>query len=471
MMKPVSDTSDERSVSIFSRVVSRLTYKFSRLLERLSPVDDEDYEWHQDVNRAYIQQTPIRSRVILYTAVLALIALFVWAAVAQVDEVTRGEGKVIPSRQVQVVQSLDGGVVTEIVVKDGDVVNAGDLLVRLDVTRFESMFRENQAELLALQAKEERLRALIDGRDFVAPPGVQELAPDVVKQELALYVSRRDELSAEIAIADQQLIQREQELIEAVSRNRNARRAYELASRELYVTRPLMTSGAVSEVELLRLEREVSTLRGEQDQSIAQVESVKSAIAEAKRKREEVVLGFKSRNGEELSETTGRLNSIKESSLGLSDRVKLTAVRSPVRGTVKRLFYNTIGGVVLPGKEVVEIVPLDDSLLLEARIRPSDIAFLGAGQKAMVKFTAYDFVVYGGLEAKVEHIGVDTVLDEEGNPFYNVRVRTLESSFGEDRPIIPGMIAEVDILTGKKSILAYLMKPISRARQYALTER
>ena len=156
---------------------------------------------------------------------------------------------------------------------------------------------------------------------------------------------------------------------------------------------------------------------------------------------------------------------------GLSDRVKGAEIRSPVNGTVKQLYHYTIGGVVLPGREVIEIVPADDTLLLEARIRPKDIAFLMPGQQALVKFTAYDFVVYGGLEGVVEHIGADTVMDEDGQPFYEVTVRTHESRLAEDKPIIPGMVVEVDILTGKKSVLAYLMKPILRAKQYALTER
>jgi adhesin transport system membrane fusion protein len=165
------------------------------------------------------------------------------------------------------------------------------------------------------------------------------------------------------------------------------------------------------------------------------------------------------------------MNGLREAGTGLSDRVKQTELRSPVNGTVKQLYYNTVGGVVLPGKDIIEVVPLDDTLLLEVRIRPQDIAFLVPEQAALVKFTAYDFVVYGGLDGVVEHIGADTVMDEEGNPFYEVNVRTLEASLGENKPIIPGMTVEVDILTGKKTILAYLMKPVLRARQHALTER
>jgi adhesin transport system membrane fusion protein len=227
----------------------------------------------------------------------------------------------------------------------------------------------------------------------------------------------------------------------------------------------------VSEVEMLRLEREVSSLRGDLAQAESQINGANAAIKEARRNVEEVGLQFKNNIGEQLSKVTAEIERLKATSSGLSDRVKQTAIRSPVRGTIKRLFFNTIGGVVLPGDEVVEVVPLDDTLLLEARVNPKDIAHLFPGQEALVKFTAYDFVVHGGLKATVEHIGADTVMDEDGNPYYTVKVRTIESSLGEDKPIIPGMVAEVDILTGKKTVLAYLLKPVLRGKQYALSER
>jgi adhesin transport system membrane fusion protein len=233
----------------------------------------------------------------------------------------------------------------------------------------------------------------------------------------------------------------------------------------------LLSSGAVSEVEILRLKREVSRLRGESEQSSAQVTRARSAIEEARSKLAQVELDFRNTRRNELADATATLNSLSEGSLGLSDRVKQTEVRSPVRGTIKRLLVNTEGGVVMPGRDVAEIVPLDDTLLLEAKIAPRDIAFLRPGQPALVRFTAYDFVVYGGLEGEVESIGADTIADDQGNAYYLVRVRTEKPNFGDELPIIPGMVAEVDIKTGRKSVLAYLMKPVLRAKQYALTER
>ena len=237
------------------------------------------------------------------------------------------------------------------------------------------------------------------------------------------------------------------------------------------MTKPLIASGAVSEVELLRLERDVGRFRGERDMASAQISRIQASINEANRKVEEVSLTFRNESGKELAETMSRLNSLAEGSVGLSDKVNRSVLRSPVKGTVKRLLINTVGGVVQPGKDVVEVVPLEDNLLLEARVQPRDIAFLRPGQKAVVKFTAYDYSIYGGLEGKLEHIGADSVVDEKGNAFYTVRVRTNQSTLGNNLPVIPGMVAEVDIITGEKSVLSYLLKPVLRAKARAFSER
>src|SRR5690606_4483693 len=244
-----------------------------------------------------------------------------------------------------------------------------------------------------------------------------------------------------------------------------------MSQQEFNVTKPLVRSGAVSEVELLHLERDVARLRGERDQAAAQISHIQSAIAGATQKIHGVELGVRNQLRGELSDTMARLGSLSEGSRTLQDRVKHAEVRSPVRGTVKRLLVNTVGGVVQPGKEVVEIVPLDDALILEAKIAPKDIAFLRPGQDALVKFSAYDFAIYGGLEAHLEQISADTVVDDKGVAYYQVRLRTVETSLGENLPIIPGMMADVDILTGKKSILTYLLKPVLRAKANALSER
>ncbi len=432
---------------------------------------DIPHNWQQDAHAAFVVQQPLRARALLYGVAIIVVLLVIWSSVAEIDEVTRGQGRVIPSQKIQVIQSQDGGVVTEIMVHEGDLVEKGQLLISLDQTRFQSTFRENRAEYQALEVKAARLRAVAEKTDFFPAKDLLEAVPRIVVQELALFESSRAELLAEQQIAEQQLIQREQELVEVTARKKQLAQSLKLVQRELAVTRPMIASGAVSEVELLRLEREVNQLSGEHQQSLAQGKRIEASIREAQSKLREVELEFTNEVREELADTITRINSLQETGTGLSDKVLQTAIRSPVRGTIKQLFYNTVGGVVLPGKEIVEVVPLDDTLLLEVRIRPQDIAFLVPGQKSMIKFTAYDFVIYGGMEGVVEQIGADTIKDEDGNPFYNVRIRTREPSFDEDKPIIPGMTVEADILTGKKSILAYLMKPVLRAKQYALTER
>jgi adhesin transport system membrane fusion protein len=443
-----------------------------RLFRRWVPDrTEEDLDWVSDAEWARLQQEPVRARVVLRTIGLVLLALLLWAAFAEVDEVTRGIGKVIPSRQLQIIQAVDGGIVSEILVREGQVVEPGQLLLKIDETRFVSSLRENRAEYMSLRAKAGRLRALAEGSALVMPPEVERDFPQIALQERNLYESRRMELDAQVGIARQQLAQRNQEIVEVKARRDQASQAYELTLQELKATKPLVGSGAVSEVEVLRLERDVSRFKGERDQAAAQIVRIQSAIAEATRKVQEVELNFRNQARIELADVSGKLNALTESSTALSDRVKHSNVKSPVKGTVKRLLVNTVGGVVQPGNEIIEIVPLEDALLLEANISPRDIAFLRPGQEAIVRFTAYDFTIYGGLEAVVDQIGADTITDEDGNAFYVVRVRTLESSLGENLPIIPGMVAEVDIMTGKKTVLSYLMKPILRAKAHALSER
>lgn len=444
-----------------------------KLLGRLPRESDDNLvDFARDGDAAMLYQEPLRARILIRLIGLSILIFLIWAALAQVDEVTRGSGKVIPSRQLQIIQSVDGGVVSEILVKEGELVQQDQLLMQIDQTRFVSSVRESRAQYLSLQARAARLRALADGVPFVPPEEVLKEDPETVRQEAQLYAARRDELEAGIAIARQQLTQRQQEMAEMRAKRDQAAQGYELTSRELSVTRPLIQSGAVSEVELLRLERDVVRYRGERDMAGAQIARIQAAIAEAQRKIEERELTFRNEAGKELSEVMGKLNALTETEVGLSDRVKHSAIRSPVKGAVKRLLVTTVGGVVQPGKEVVEIVPVEDALILEAKIQPKDIAFLRPGQHALVRFTAFDFAIYGGLEGTLEHIGADTVTDEEGNAFYVVRVRTNRPDFGNaNLAIMPGMVADVDIMTGKKSVLSYLMKPILRAKNYAFTER
>ncbi len=470
----------QRPIALLRRLLGGLEWLRARLqpgfdswVNRAINVEKEREQqgFAADSDYAILQQEPLRARVLLKSIAVAFAVFVMWAAVTQVDEVTRGEGKVIPSRQLQVLQSLDGGVVDEILIHEGDIVESDQILLRIDQTRFVSSVRESRVQYTALVAKAARLRALAEGGAFTVSDEVLQEDPKTAEEERRLFESRRSELETTISIARQQLAQRQQELVEVRARHEQATKAHELAARELAVTKPLIGSGAVSEVELLRLERDVARFRGEREMAAAQIGRLQSAINEANRKIEEVTLAFRNEAGKELGETMARLKSLAEGGVGLSDKVSRSVLRSPVKGTVKRLLVNTVGGVVQPGKDIVEIVPLEDNLLLEARVHPRDIAFLHPGQKAVVKFTAYDFAIYGGLEGKLEHIGADTVIDDKGNAFYVVRVRTHQPTLGNNLPVIPGMVAEVDIVTGEKSVLSYLLKPVLRARARAFSER
>jgi adhesin transport system membrane fusion protein len=437
----------------------------------LDPLHEQPKDWVTDSDWAKLQQEPVRARALLRVIALIIFLLIVWAAFAPLDEVARGEGKVIPSSQLQIIQSFDGGVVQEVLVREGQVVEKGDLLLRIDPTRFIATFRENRAEYASLQARAARLQALTANTTLVFANDLVADAPDIVKHERSLYESNRKELDEQLSISRSQLDQRSEELNEVRAKLTQVTRALELSTQELKVTKPLLASGAISEVEILRLEGEVSNARGAREQALSQESRLLLAVQEAEGKLRETELLASNKWRNELSEVLSKIASLSETSTGLADKIKYAEIRSPVRGTVQRVFTNTVGGVVQPGHEVVEMVPLDDQLLIEAKVSPKDIAFLHPGQEAIVKFTAYDFVVYGGLKGKVEHISPDTITDEKERTFYIVRVRTERAGFDPSLPIMSGMMTQVDILTGKKTVLAYLLKPVLRAQQNAMTER
>lgn len=449
-----------------------LTKPVHYLLEKWVPTKTQEVQsWEVEAEEELIEQMPLRAKKILYGVALVLLVLLLWASLAKVDEVTRGEGKVVPSKQVQVIQSLDGGIVSEILVHEGQTIAVGDPLVRIDETRAISSLRENQSQIISLLAKQARLEALAEDKPFNPPPQVEKDYPEVYAQEYGSYISSRDALASQVGMARDQLTQRQRELSEVRAKMEQAERGLELSNQELTLTRPLQSSGAVSEVDLIRLERQTAQLRGEREQARAQIGRVQSSIDEASRKISETEQTYRSKVRTELSETTAKLNSISETSVALNDKVVQSTLKSPVNGTVSRLYSNTIGGVIQPGKEVLEVVPSDDTLVLETKIQLKDIAFITLNQPATVKLTAYDYTIYGILEAKVVGVSADSQVDEKGNAFYIVRVRTLKSSLGKNLPIIPGMAAQVDIMTGKKTVLSYLLKPVLKARSYAFTER
>jgi len=427
-----------------------------------------------EVSKALIEDAPRVIRLTIWGLIAFVAFCLLWAHFAVVDEVTRGDGKAIPSSRLQKIQNLEGGIVSELFVREGQIVNIGDPLLRLDDTRFASNVGETEADRLALLLRVERLSAEVQGRELVVADEVREKVPRQAENEEQLFNSRRQQLLDEVAGLEEQLTQRRQELREFASKQNQFRNSLDLLRQEIRMSEPLVAEGAISPVEVLRLKRAEVESRGQLQATTLAMPRAESAIKEVERKIDETRGRFRSDALTQLNEARTDLSKIQSTGKALEDRVNRTLVTSPVRGIVKQLLVNTIGGVIQPGSDLVEIVPLGENLLVEARIRPQDIAFLHPGQEAMVKFTAYDYTIYGGLKAELEQIGADTVTDDDGNSFYVIKLRTNKSHLGsEGHPllIIPGMVASVDIITGKKSVLSYLLKPIIRARAEALRER
>lgn len=434
---------------------------------------DADFATHRV--RAEVQGPSPVAFLVLGAVVVFFIIAFVWAKYTVIDEVTRGEGKVIPSSKVQVVQNLEGGIVKEILVRSGDLVARNEVLMRLETTGFGADVGELEARKLALMGSVARLEAEVEGRDLEFSPAFLAEAPEVAQAERELMQVRQQNLRVQIAILEGQADQRRQELVELRGKLDQARSSLALVREEMDITKPLVDKGVVPRIEYLRLKREVNDLQGEIRATELAIPRAEAALQEASERIEEKYLTFRSEARTELNAKRAELAAIEEKLVGAEDRVQRTEIRSPVNGVIKTLHVQTVGGVVKPGMDILEVVPVDDTLLVEAKIRPADIGFLRPGQEATVKFTAYDFAIYGGLDGTVESISADTIKDDEKDEsFYLVTVRTKDSTLrhnGKDLALMPGMVASVDILTGKRSILDYLLKPILKAKSNALTER
>lgn len=445
--------------------------KINRLFRRLP---EEDVDFATDIRATILSQTPQGGRLIIWATLVLLFIFLIWAAFSELEEVTRGEGKVVPSSHVQVIQNLEGGIVSEILVNVGDKVKKDQLLVRLDQTRFSSSFEENRAKYLSNKAKSARLKAEAAGTALVIPEDVLKERPDIAARERQLYESRRMELNSSIEIKRQQIAQRTQEVKELEAKLEELNRTYSLLQKEISMIKPLVKKGAASDVEVLQLERQASQMEGEINRTRHEIPRARSKLEESQVALREMNLNFRNKANTESNEVLREVDESASSSLALKDRLDRTSVRSPVDGIVNRVMVKTVGGVVQPGMDIVEIVPMHGNLEVEAKIKPSDIAFLHPGQKATIKFTAYDYTIYGSLNAELEHVGADSITDEKGNSFFLVRLRTDKNYLGTDKnplPIMPGMIATVDILTGKKTVLSYILKPVLKARYMALRER
>ncbi len=427
-----------------------------------------------DTYAAEVESTPLISHAILWVSVVFLLVALVWANFARLDEVAHADGRVIPSSKVQVIQNLEGGILSEVLVKAGDTVAKGQSIIRLDDTRFASSFNEGKLSSQALIATAARLEAELSGEPFSAPPDFLAEHAALVENELKLYQSRQNELNSALSILDEQINQHRQALAELMSEEQKLRLNAALAREELSLTKPLVETGAVSRVELLRLEIAVNESVGRLEVIRSTIPKAQAVIDETREKLEERRAQFVSAAQSELNELQTQLGRLNISNVALEDRFNRTDVQSPVDGTVKQVLVNTIGAVIQPGMDLLEIVPSNDTLLISARIRPSDVAFIRPGQRATVKLTAYDFSIYGGLDSVLELISADSIADERGEPFFVIQVRTNKAHLGTDEhplPIIPGMIATVDIITGEKTVMDYLLKPLRRAKASAMSER
>lgn len=438
-------------------------------------IGNRDHEYANDVRAALEERAPRTTWILILIICASFIGLIVWASQATLEEVTTGSGRVIPSRQIQVVQTLEGGIVREISIGEGDLVEKDQVLMQIDDTGFASKLGEIKQRRWALMAEIARLTAEGNGADTVPDdPDLSEHAPQALASERAVFRSRNAKLQEDVSILKEQLIQKEKELIEFTAKRDKLAATREPLARELKLTETLYKRKVVPEVEFLRLKRQMAEISGELAIVNAALPRAESSIEEARNRMNSATVSFQLQARERLAQIQPELAIIEESIKAAKDRVTRTALKAPVRGIINKLNVTTIGAVVQPGKDIIEIVPLDDTLLIEAQIRPQDVAFIRPDEKASVKLTAYDYLIYGALEGKIERISADTITDDRGERVYRVIVRTMQNHLKTvkgDLPIIPGMVATVDIQTGEKTVLDYLLKPIRRGQKEALRER
>jgi adhesin transport system membrane fusion protein len=426
------------------------------------------------LGEALAEHTPRKIRVAIYFWAFAVLFFIVWASLTEIDEITRGQGEVVPSGENQVVQNLEGGIVKEILVKVGDAVEKGTPLLKIENQKSKAQMNATRIKIRELEAKAKRLRAEAEGKPFTVDVAKEGERLDFLENERSLYLSRQKELKAKLQTLREQRSQQEHALEETRQRIRDLNRTAQLMDQEVGIMRPMVRQGVKSKVEFMRLQREQSKILEELHSAENSLPKIRSSIREIGHKIEEATIEFRNRAKQELNEVEGELLRARESYRALQDEVTRTIVRSPIKGIVQKLYIHTVGGVIKPGEDLVEIVPTDDNLWLEVKIKPSDIAFIYPGQKAVVKVSAYDFAIYGSLEGEVVHISADTTKDEKERPWYIVHIKTKKNYLGSEKKplkIIPGMIVNVDIMTGKKSLMDYILKPILRAKQYTFTER
>ncbi len=435
---------------------------------------DDDIEFMSSLSQAALEKPAFNSQVLVWTILAVLIFLITWANYAELDKIIRGEGKVVPSIKIQVVQNLEGGIVSNIYVRSGDHVKQGQSLVRLDNTQFASSFGETQTQSFDLKARAARLRAEAFGKPFkVIKHPDKPFVSTMFAREESLYKDRIRQLKTTQKILDEKVSQHKSELKEAYNQLEQLSRSYKLLKREVAIMKPLVREGIASEVDLLKTQREENEVFTQLRSTELSIPKIKSIITEAKAKQTEAKQKFENEAQQELNEVLAKLELLERSKTALEDKVRRTNITSPVDGTISELLVGTIGEIVQPGSDIIKIVPSDDSLVLETKILPADIGFVYPGLTAKVKFTAYDFAIYGGLDGIVEKISANTIVDEEGNSFYIARIKTTQNYLGQEKSplvLLPGMTATVDVVVGKHTVLDYIIKPIIKAKDLALRE-
>lgn len=438
---------------------------------------DDDVNFMAPVTGAYRTKPKRWGRVMLYSIGLFFLVIIVWSYFAELDQVTRAQGFIIPSGQTKIIDHLEGGIVKEIKVKEGDVVEAGQVLLVVDSTVEKEKYEEGLRLYYRTEAQIARLKAQTEGHKFVMPEEVAKNAPEIAAKEERLYQEALARVDNEKQIAANELEQRKQESIQASEKVKQLESRLSLSQKEADLMEPHVKSGVVPQMEWLKVQKEISDTKGDLAAAKVAIPRADAAVLEAQRKLDAVAINIRNDENRELREAQLRWTEIKDNTVKDLDRLKRTEIRSPVRGTIKELKINTIGGVIQPGRDLIAIVPLEDQLLVEAQVQPSDVAFLRPGMHAVVKVTAYDYSIYGGLDATLVDISADTLIDEktrDQKQFFRIRLKTDKNYLGKDDkrlPLSPGMTVQVDIITGKRTVMQYVMKPLLKAKENALTEK
>jgi len=436
--------------------------------------NSRDFEFMNSLSAAILEKSPSRMSRVLKVWLFTIFAFITWASLAEIDEITRGDGKVIPYGDNQIIQNLEGGIIESILVKEGDFVKKGDVILKINNSQTFSSSATNIGKLNELKAKKLRLYAEANALDFQTIDTQDEDYIKKAKLALELYTSNKIENTVRDQAMAQQIEQRKQELKEAKARINSLKKSLEYVAEEIEMTEPMVKEGIKSKVDFLKLKREANGIQNDIEAASLSLPRLKFAIEEYRLKRKELEQEFINIAKKEFNEVAAEINRLTQQQVAFSDQVDRTMVKSPVDGIVQKLFVNTIGGVVQPGANLVEIVPTDKKLYLEIKIKPKDIAFIHPDAEAMVKISAYDFAIHGGLKGKVDNISPDTITDKKENTFYIIHVETEKNHLGsKENPlkIIPGMVASVDIITGKKTIMQYILKPILKSKQYVFSEK